>query len=88
MSRQLGMNITTAQSRLVADLLYSFVESLGIVCHRCEEVMSRQTVSIEHKRRGWASRMPLSYTSIFGISRSNISPATRERRENQRRRLS
>jgi len=49
MSRQLGMNITTARSRLVADLLYSFVERLGIVCHRCGEVMSRQTVSIEHK---------------------------------------
>lgn len=48
-SQQLGMNPSTAQSRLVRDLLFKQLCDLGInKCYRCGEEMSRDTFTIEH----------------------------------------
>lgn len=46
-AQQLGMNPSTAQQRLVKDLLWEHVAS-HTPCHRCGGDMSRDTFSIEH----------------------------------------
>ena len=46
---QLGMNASTAQGRLVKDLLFKFVSEKGIMCFRCGEKMEREDFSIDHK---------------------------------------
>lgn len=48
--QQLGMNPSTARSRLVQDVLWMLIEKSGMnVCHQCGEPMCRDTFSIEHK---------------------------------------
>ena len=48
---QLGMNPSTASHRLVKDLLWFFICQTkdGVKCHRCGQMMDRDTFSIEHK---------------------------------------
>ena len=48
---QLGMNPSTASHRLVKDLLWFFICQTkdGVNCHRCGQMMDRDTFSIEHK---------------------------------------
>ncbi len=47
---QLGMNPSTAQNRLVKDILFDFVVRMGEdKCFRCGSVVSRDDFSIEHK---------------------------------------
>lgn len=48
-SRQLGMNPSTAQQRLVKDTLFRLAVETGHVCYRCGEPLIRETFSIEHK---------------------------------------
>lgn len=46
---QLGMNPSTAQGRLVKDILWSLVvETNKHSCIKCGELMNRETFSIEH----------------------------------------
>ena len=46
---QLGMNASTASSRLVKDLLFMFLIKDGHTCFQCGEELTRETFSIEHK---------------------------------------
>ena len=55
---QLGMNASTASHRLVKDLLFSFVEKSGHVCHQCGKPMTRDDFSIEHKTPWLDSEKP------------------------------
>ena len=45
---QLGINPSTAQGRLVKDLLFDFVIKSGHKCHKCGIELTRETFSIEH----------------------------------------
>lgn len=48
-SLQLGMNASTANGRLVKDILYSLIVKTGQnKCCKCKMPMSRDTFSIEH----------------------------------------
>lgn len=47
--QQLGMNPSTAQGRLLKDILWSFVDTSGSLCFQCGNKMSRDNFSIEHK---------------------------------------
>lgn len=50
MNKGLNENSSTAQNRLVKDLLFSFiVSSESNVCYHCNKPMSREDFSIEHK---------------------------------------
>lgn len=46
-SHQLGMNVSTAQGRLVKDLLFESAKNTP--CYRCGGVLTRETFTIEHK---------------------------------------
>lgn len=49
-NEQLGMNFSTANGRLVKDILFNLIIETGKnVCHHCGEPMTRDTFSIEHK---------------------------------------
>jgi hypothetical protein len=45
---QLGINPSTANGRLVKDLLFNFIIKSGHVCYRCGGNLTRETFSIEH----------------------------------------
>lgn len=48
--QQLGMNPSTARSRLIGDVLWSFLEnSPQNKCFQCGDPMTRETYSVEHK---------------------------------------
>ena len=49
-SQQLGMNISTAQGKLVKDILWMLLQETNRTkCFVCSKEMSRETFSIEHK---------------------------------------
>ena len=48
-AEQLGMNPSTASHRLVKDILYKLIQEKGELCYRCNNPMTRDTFSIEHK---------------------------------------
>jgi hypothetical protein len=48
--QQLGMNPSTAQQRLVKDLLFKLATDAGHACHHCKQSLTRDTFSIEHKK--------------------------------------
>ena len=43
------MNPSTASHRLVKDILYKLIQEKGELCYRCNNPMTRDTFSIEHK---------------------------------------
>lgn len=45
---QLGMNPSTANGRLIKDLLFKFAIEAGHVCFRCNNPLDRETFSVEH----------------------------------------
>ena len=48
--KQLGMNPSTASSRLIKDILFKFINDLNLnTCFHCNTAMSRDNFSIEHK---------------------------------------
>lgn len=47
--KQLGMNPSTASGRLLKDLLFKYAVASGEKCFRCNEELTRETFSIEHK---------------------------------------
>lgn len=49
-SQQLGMNVSTAQGKLLKDILWMLLQETNRTkCFVCGEEMSRETFSIEHK---------------------------------------
>lgn len=46
---QLGMNPSTATSRITKDLLFKFAIQLGYTCFRCGKDLNREDFSIDHK---------------------------------------
>ena len=47
--RQLGMNPSTAQAKLLKDILFFFVNRDEIKCFQCSGTLTRENFSIEHK---------------------------------------
>lgn len=72
---QLGMNPSTAQQRLVKDILYSLVVKTDQNnCFLCGSLMTRETFSIEHKEHWLDSEDPISkFFSLDNISFSHLS---------------
>lgn len=48
-SEQLGMDPSLASYRLVKDLLFDFIIKAGHKCYRCDNELTRETFSIDHK---------------------------------------
>ena len=86
--QQLGMNPSTAASRLVKDILWKLLQDTGQdSCCKCSEQMTRDTFSIEHIQPWMDSVDPLGlYFDLENISFShlscNISDARRDRPTN------
>lgn len=70
---QLGMNPSTASGKLVKDILFSFIQKDGILCHRCNKEMERDNFSIEHKTPWLDSEDPVKlYFDLDNISFSHL----------------
>ena len=88
---QLGMNPSTAQHRLLKDILWSLiVKTNSHICCKCGEVMTRETFSIEHLVPWLDSEDPIKlFFDLDNISFSHLScnvkdsrrPSKREDRE-------
>ena len=71
---QLGMNPSTANGRLLKDLLYNFVIQAGHKCFRCNEELTRETFSIEHTTPWLDSENPLElFFALDNIAYSHLS---------------
>lgn len=71
---KLGMNPSTARSRLIKDLLFNFVAQAGILCYRCNKELTKETFSIEHKEPWLNSDNPKEkYFDLNNISYSHQS---------------
>lgn len=72
---QLGMNPSTARSRLMQDILWMLIEKNGMThCHRCGKNMCRKTFSVEHIEPWLDSETPLElYFDLNNISFSHQS---------------
>lgn len=72
---QLGINPSTAQGRLVKDLLWNFILETGRnKCFHCDEEMDRESFSIEHKTPWLDSEDPVGlYFDLNNISFSHLS---------------
>ncbi len=55
---QLGMNPSTANSRLNRDILFMLVIASGHKCYRCGGELTRETFTIEHKEHWLDSEDP------------------------------
>lgn len=70
---QLGMNPSTASSRLVKDILFNFIDQQGINCYHCNSPMTREDFSIEHKTPWLDSENPKElYFDLDNISFSHL----------------
>lgn len=71
--QQLGIDPGTASHRLVRDLLWSFIVADGFnFCYHCNESMTRDNFSIEHKEPWLDSENPLKlYFDLDNISYSH-----------------
>lgn len=45
----LGVNFSTARARLERDLLFKLATDAGHRCHRCQEALTRDNFSVDHK---------------------------------------
>ena len=69
---QLGMNPSTANSRLRMDLLFAFATATGHKCHRCGKPLLREDFSIEHIKPWLDSDDPVGlYFDIENIAYSH-----------------
>ena len=69
---QLGMNPSTAQNRLVKDILYDLIKDTP--CFHCGEKLTRDTFSIEHKVAWLDSENPVRlFFDLSNISYSHHS---------------
>lgn len=73
--QQLGMNPSTAQHRLVKDILWSLiVRTNNHICCKCNKEMTRETYSIEHIKPWLDSDDPIGlFFSLDNISFSHLS---------------
>lgn len=72
-AQQLGINPSTASGRLVKDLLFNFVINQGIQCYHCNEPLTRDTFSIEHKVPWLDSDNPkFNFFNLKNISYSHL----------------
>lgn len=75
------MNPSTAQGRLLRDILFDFVMKEDITCFHCQEELTRETFSIEHKEPWLDSENPVDmFFDIENISYSHLSCNTRAAR--------
>lgn len=74
-SQQLEMNISTAQGRLVKDILWMLLQETNRTkCFICNEEMTRETFSIEHKIPWLDSNNPKElFWNLNNISFSHLS---------------
>lgn len=69
----LGMNPSTAQNRLVKDLLWALVAH-NKICYRCKNLMARENFSIDHKQPWQKAEDPLkAYFDLDNIAFSHHS---------------
>lgn len=73
--KQLGMNPSTASSRLIKDILFKFINDLNLnTCFHCNTAMSRENFSIEHKTPWLDSTTPKQlFFDLDNISFSHLS---------------
>lgn len=70
--QQLGMNPSTASHRLVKDILFSYVKD--VPCYRCQQPLTRDTFSVEHKKAWLNSEDPVNlFFDLDNISYSHLS---------------
>lgn len=82
---QLGMNPSTANGRLLKDLLFNFVIRENHVCYRCDGQLKRENFSIEHKIPWLDSEDPITlYFSLDNIAYSHLLCNIGARRTTQR----
>lgn len=85
--QQLGMNPSTAQGRLIRDILWSLVVKTNQdTCCKCEEKMHRDSFSIEHVKPWLDSEDPISLffdldNIKFSHLRCNVSDARPARKK-------
>lgn len=71
-NEQLGMNVGTAQHRLLKDILWSLIVETGKdVCCKCGQKMCRNTFSIEHLEPWLDSENP--FELFFDLSNISFS---------------
>lgn len=82
-AKQLGMNPSTAQGRLIKDLLWDFIVKAGKdSCCKCGGKMERGTFSIEHVTPWLDSENPLGlFFDLQNISYSHLSCNVRDARK-------
>lgn len=81
---QLGMNPSTAQQRLLKDILFKFVSESHSVCFHCGKEMSRDDFTIEHKTPWLHSDNPVElFFDLNNISFSHHCCNTRAARRNK-----
>lgn len=69
---QLGMNPSTAQARLLKDILFKFAKETP--CYHCKGMLTRETFSIEHKVPWLHSENPKElFFDLNNISFSHLS---------------
>ena len=79
---QLGMNPSTAQGRLLKDLLFDFAVKDGHTCFRCGGMLSRDTFSVEHIKPWLDSEDPRGlFFDIDNIAYSHLSCNVGARRQ-------
>lgn len=73
--QQLGMNPSTAQNRLIKDILWSLIlQTNQHVCCKCNKEMTRETFSIEHVKPWLDSEEPIElFFDLNNISFSHLS---------------
>lgn len=73
--KQLGMNPSTASSRLIKDILFKFINDLNLnTCFHCNTAMNRDNFSIEHKTPWLDSTTPKQlFFDLDNISFSHLS---------------
>tara|TARA_B100001245_G_C22891839_1_gene429659 strand:- start:3040 stop:3405 length:366 start_codon:yes stop_codon:yes gene_type:complete len=82
---QLGMNPSTAQGRLLKNLLFDFAIKAGHKCYRCGGELTRETFSIEHIIPWLNSDDPVElFFSIDNIAYSHLLCNIKDARKSKR----
>jgi hypothetical protein len=70
---KLGMNPSTAAHRLRVDLLFDLAVKAGHTCFRCNQPLTRETFSIEHKVAWQSSEDPkATFFDLANIAYSHL----------------
>jgi hypothetical protein len=71
---QLGMHQSSADRKLMRNLLFSFIISAGHRCYRCGGVLTRETFSLDHKVDWLDSTDPIGlFFDVSNIAFSHLS---------------